>query len=67
MFTTKEEEIYLNEYQNCYDALVNIGPFIDVVYNKKRIHTALGYIPPVQFEKLWNAQNLSVNSPEFLS
>lgn len=67
MLTVKEEEVYLNEYQNYNDALANIGPFIDAVYNKKRIHSALGYIPPARFEKLWNAQNPSVNSPEFLS
>lgn len=67
MLTIKKVEVYLTEYLDYNDALANIGPFIDAVYNKKRIHSALDYIPPAQFEKPWNAKNHSLNSPKFLS
>jgi transposase InsO family protein len=55
MLTIKEEEVYLNEYTSFEMALANIGGFIDAVYNKKRIHSALGYISPSQFEAVWRA------------
>ena len=57
MLTLKEEEVYLTEYEDYYDALNSIGPFIDAVYNKKRIHSSLGYIAPAQFEREWRAKN----------
>lgn len=56
MRTLKEEEVYLSDYETYQDALKNIGKFIDVVYNKKRIHSALGKLTPVQFEAQWLAQ-----------
>ena len=48
--TLKVEEVYLNEYQTFEDALRNIRHFIEKVYNKKRLHSALGYKSPDQFE-----------------
>lgn len=48
--TLKAEEVYLKEYQNFAEAQQNIGPFIEAVYNKKRLHSALGYLPPAEFE-----------------
>jgi transposase InsO family protein len=48
--TLKIEEVYLNEYQTFEDALRNIRHFIEKVYNKKRLHSALGYKSPEQFE-----------------
>ncbi len=48
--TLKYEEVYLNEYDSFVDALENIGGFIDVVYNKKRLHSSLGYKSPEAFE-----------------
>lgn len=50
MKTLKAEEVYLNEYENLYDAKNNIDHFIDTVYNQKRLHSSLGYKPPVEFE-----------------
>lgn len=44
MLTIKEEEVYLNEYTSFDMALASIRSFIDALYNKKRIHSALGYI-----------------------
>jgi transposase InsO family protein len=50
--TIKEEEVYLNEYQNYGDAYRRIGHFIEDVYQTKRIHSALGYLTPAEFEIL---------------
>jgi len=49
--TLKVEEVYLNEYSDINDAWDNIQRFIEDVYNKKRLHSALGYMSPVDFEK----------------
>ncbi len=48
--TLKCEEVYLNEYETFEDALKNIWHFIEKVYNKKRLHSALDYRSPDQFE-----------------
>lgn len=49
--TLKYEEVYLWEYENLADARQRIGEFLDDVYNRKRLHSALGYRPPVEFEQ----------------
>lgn len=49
--TLKYEEVYLWEYENLADARQRIGAFVDDVYNRKRLHSALGYRPPVEFEQ----------------
>ena len=48
--TIKEEEVDLSEYLDFLDARDQIGHFIQDVYNTKRIHSALGYLTPVEFE-----------------
>jgi putative transposase len=50
MKTLKTEEVELNEYSTLADAKNNIEHFIDVVYNHKRLHFSLGYVPPAEFE-----------------
>ena len=48
--TLKVEEVYLNEYNTFGDAYRNLWRFIEKVYNKKRLHSSLGYRSPEQFE-----------------
>jgi transposase InsO family protein len=48
--TIKEEEVRLSEYRNLTEARAEIKEFIQEVYNQKRIHSALGYLTPVEFE-----------------
>jgi putative transposase len=53
MRTIKEEEVELSEYQDFDDAYRQLGRFLDAVYNVKRIHSALGYLTPAEFEQQW--------------
>jgi putative transposase len=50
MKTLKYEEVYRNEYRDFDDANASIGEFLELVYNRKRLHSALGYVPPAEFE-----------------
>jgi putative transposase len=50
--TLKEEEVYLHEYETYEESGQSIGEFIEAVYNEKRLHSALGYRPPTEFERL---------------
>jgi transposase InsO family protein len=56
--TLKYEEVYLNEYNSFAAALENIGGFIDIAYNKKRLHSSLGYRSPKAFEMEVKANKL---------
>ena len=51
--TIKEEEVYLSDYQGFTDACQQLGRFLDDVYNCKRIHSALGYLTPLEFAGGW--------------
>lgn len=48
--TLKQEEVYLKEYNSFTDAEHNLTTFIEKVYNEKRLHSSLGYLPPAEFE-----------------
>ena len=56
MKTYKCEEVYLSEYESFGEALQNTGRFIEDVYNAKRLHSSLGYVPPNEFEENWLRQ-----------
>jgi transposase InsO family protein len=53
MRTIKEEEVDLSEYRDFGDAHRQLGRFLDDVYNRKRIHSSLGYLTPAEFEQQW--------------
>lgn len=48
--TLKVEEVYLNEYEDLADVARNVTRFIDEVYNSERLHSALGYRSPIDYE-----------------
>jgi transposase InsO family protein len=58
MRTIKEEEVDLSEYDGLQDAREQIGEFIGTVYNRKRIHSALGYQTPGEFEDAYHRAHL---------
>ena len=51
--TFKREEVYLKAYVGFEDAQANLQTFIEDVYNAKRLHSSLGYVPPLEFEAAW--------------
>jgi hypothetical protein len=51
MKTLKHEEIYANDYRDRHHLRANIGDFIERYYNCCRLHSALGYRPPEEFEQ----------------
>ena len=51
MKTLKREEIYTSEYRDLDHLRENIAAFIDSYYNRLRLHSALGYRPPEEFEQ----------------
>jgi transposase InsO family protein len=51
MKTLKYEEVYRTEYRTLEDARASMGEFLDNIYNRERLHSALGYRPPLEFER----------------
>jgi transposase InsO family protein len=51
MKTLKYEEVYRQEYRDLAEARSSIEHFLERVYNQKRLHSALDYRPPAEFEQ----------------
>jgi putative transposase len=62
MRTIKEEEVTLHDYADFHDAYQHLGRFLDDVYQHKRIHSALGYLTPAEFETQWLHQQTAAPS-----
>jgi transposase InsO family protein len=59
--TLKREEIYANDYRNLEHLAANIETFIEEYYNQCRLHSALGYRPPAEFERQSESGNVNGN------
>jgi putative transposase len=57
MKTLKYEEVHRSEYRDLAEARASIAEFLDKIYNHKRLHSALGYLPPAEFEANLAAQS----------
>jgi len=64
MKTLKYEEVYRQDYRDLADARTSIEQFIEKIYNGKRLHSALGYRPPVEFERSLLTSPLSTALPQ---
>jgi putative transposase len=53
--TLKREEVYLKQYHTFQEAEHNLREFIEEVYNTKRLHSSLGYLPPTEFEEAYSS------------
>jgi putative transposase len=67
MKTLKYEEVLRNEYRDLAEARASIVEFIEKVYNQKRLHSALGYVPPAEFEAQLKAQNKEAAARQFVA
>ncbi len=56
MKTLKNDEIYLGKYDTYLDVIENVPHFIEEVYNKKRLHSSLGYLSPDEFEAMYDEE-----------
>ncbi len=63
MRTIKEEEVDLSDYQDYHDAYRQIGRFLEDIYMRKRVHSSLNYLTPVEFETQWLSATLDSRLP----
>jgi transposase InsO family protein len=67
METLKYEEILHNEYRDLAEARASIPEFLEKIYNQKRLHSALGYLPPVKFEAQLKVQIVEAASRQLVA
>ncbi len=67
MKTLKYEEVLRNEYRDLAEARALIVKFLEKVYNQKRLHSALGYLPPAEFEAQLAVQNTEAAARQLLA
>jgi putative transposase len=60
--TLKYEEVHRSEYRDLWEARSSLAEFLDQVYNQQRLHSALGYVPPAEFEAGLAQKNKEVAS-----
>lgn len=65
MRTIKEEEVDLSEYEDYHDAYRQIGRFLEDVYMRKRVHSSLKYLTPVEFESQWLSASATTQEVAF--
>lgn len=63
--TLKAEEVELRRYRDIDDARSSIGEFLEEVYNRRRLHSALGYQPPEEFEASLPAAPKKMRNPSY--
>lgn len=62
MKTLKREEVYANQYTDLDHLRANILEFIEQYYNRQRLHSALGYVPPEEFEQAAHTEAISTGA-----
>ena len=63
MKTLKQEEVDANAYRDVVDARTQIGSFIEEVYNRQRLHSALDYRPPAEYEEILPRLKVAISPP----
>jgi transposase InsO family protein len=67
MKTNKYEEVLRNEYRDLAEARASIHRFLEKVYNQKRLHSALDYVPPAEFEAQLAAQKMEAAARQLMA
>lgn len=62
--TLKHEEVRLKEYRTFEEAEADIGRFVEDLYNTKRLHSSLGYLPPAELEAARTAADAAARAGE---